>query len=240
MTHAEAIEILRSRSLHGAVHDEIERLILAGSMAPGEPLREAELAQRLGVSRGPVREAFRSLEEKGLVTVVKHCGAHVRSVTPREAEDIFEVREILEAAIGDKVARVIDDEGLSRLSVLVVGMEGAAAAHDLDRYASLNLSFHDALALTSGNARLYDTYRRVVAELALLRRHAHARSPASLHASLVEHRAILQAVSARKPAEASWLLVRHTVRSRARLRAAFADERARSGSRTVATSEIGE
>ncbi|MCS6764508.1 MAG: GntR family transcriptional regulator [Candidatus Protistobacter heckmanni] len=81
-------------------------MILDGHLLPGDPLREVPLSALLGVSRGPIREAFRSLEEKGMVTVVKNFGVFVRTLDPEEADQIYEVRELLEAMIGAKAARL--------------------------------------------------------------------------------------------------------------------------------------
>jgi DNA-binding GntR family transcriptional regulator len=222
MTSAEALDVLRLRSLQGAVRDEIERQILDGEVAPGSGLREAALARRLGVSRGPVREALRALEEKGLVTVVKHCGAFVRRIGPDEADEIYDVRVVLEAAIGERVVRAIDRDGLAALRGLVDAMGAAVAARDVGRYAALNLAFHDALARFTGNARLHETYARLVAELALLRRHAHAHRHGALDRSYAEHRAVVEAIAAGRGDETARRLVEHATRSRERLADALA------------------
>jgi DNA-binding GntR family transcriptional regulator len=221
MTSAQALDVLRSRSLRAAVQAEIERSIVDGELPPGAALREAALASRLGVSRGPVREALRALEEKGLVTVVKHCGASVRRIDADEADEIYDVRRVLEAAIGERVTARIDGEGLACLRAIVDAMAPAAGARDVDRYASLNLAFHDALARLTGNARLHETYSRLVAELALLRRHVHAHEPGALARSLAEHRAIVDAIAAGRADDASRRLVEHAMRSRARLAGAI-------------------
>ncbi|NBX15433.1 MAG: GntR family transcriptional regulator, partial [Betaproteobacteria bacterium] len=82
------IAMLQTNSLTGAVQQEIERLINAGELGPGDKLTEAVMAERLGVSRGPVREAFRVLEEAGLVRLEKNRGVFVRQVPLEEALEI--------------------------------------------------------------------------------------------------------------------------------------------------------
>ena len=83
------IALLQTNSLPALVQREIERMILAGDLAAGAQLREAEVAAMLGVSRGPVREAFRALEESGLVRLEKNRGVFVRQIGVEEADDIF-------------------------------------------------------------------------------------------------------------------------------------------------------
>src|SRR5262245_43228518 len=87
-----AIELLQSHSLTTLVQHELERRSLAGELAPGDKLNEADIAGALNVSRGPVREAFRALEQAGLVRTEKNRGVFVRQVSIREADEIYEVR----------------------------------------------------------------------------------------------------------------------------------------------------
>src|SRR5271169_6787142 len=93
---SQAIELLQSHSLTTLVQREVERMILAGDIASGDKLNEADIAARLGVSRGPVREAFRALEESGLVRTEKNRGVFVRVIAIEEADEIYEVRAALD------------------------------------------------------------------------------------------------------------------------------------------------
>src|SRR5215211_1159253 len=97
---ASAIALLRTHSLATLAHRELERRILAGDLAAGAKLNEADVAAQLGISRGPVREAFRALEESGLVRVEKNRGVFVRQVSVEEADDIYDVRASLDEMIG--------------------------------------------------------------------------------------------------------------------------------------------
>src|SRR5215831_17391648 len=100
---AATIAILRSNSLTALVQKEIERMILSGELTVGAKLNEVAVARRLGVSRGPVREAFRALEESGLVHQEKNRGVFVRQVSVEEAEEIYEVRAALDEWVGRRV-----------------------------------------------------------------------------------------------------------------------------------------
>src|SRR5207237_5672406 len=90
------IALLQNSSLTTVVQQEIERAILAGEYQPGSKLIEATLAERMGVSRGPVREAFRMLEEAGLVRNEKNRGVFVRAIAIEEALEIYDLRAVLE------------------------------------------------------------------------------------------------------------------------------------------------
>jgi DNA-binding GntR family transcriptional regulator len=95
-----ALEILQSQSLTMLVQKEIERMIVGGEVGAGAKLSENALAVRLGVSRGPVREAFRALEESGLVRLEKNRGVFVRQVSIEEADEIYELRAALDEFAG--------------------------------------------------------------------------------------------------------------------------------------------
>ncbi len=99
------IALLQTNSLPALVQREIERMILAGDLAAGAQLRETEVAAMLGVSRGPVREAFRALEESGLVRLEKNRGVFVRQISVEEADDIFELRAVLDEFAGRRAAQ---------------------------------------------------------------------------------------------------------------------------------------
>lgn len=221
MSYSDALVVLRKHSLPDLVQDELERLILDGKLAPGEPLREIAVASLLGVSRGPVREAFRGLEEKGLLRIEKNCGVSVRTLSPEEADQIYEVRIVLEVMIGRKVAETLTKAGLAELKAIVRAMTPAAKDDNVHPYTRLNLAFHDALARLSGNAALHESYRRLVAQLTLFRHKAYLHDKNSMALSLREHQAILDAIEAQKPNRASDLLRSHAQDSRNRLHKAL-------------------
>ena len=99
------IALVQSNSLPMLVQKELERMILAGDLAAGAKLNEASVADTLGVSRGPVREAFRALEESGLVRLEKNRGVFVRQISVAEADEIYEVRAALDEWTGRRLAQ---------------------------------------------------------------------------------------------------------------------------------------
>jgi DNA-binding GntR family transcriptional regulator len=220
MSYAQTLNVLKQHSLPSLVQVEIERMLRKGVFLPGAPLREATLANQLGVSRGPVREAFRSLVEKGLVRVEKNRGVFVRSITPEEADDIFEVRTALEKLIVSRLAMASDRLTDSGLPELLNKAEKLAVKADFAGCHALNVQFHERLAELAGNETLLHTYRRLVNELSLFRLQAHASTPdaSSLRQSVADHRELLSALVDGDKRRALRVLKKHVEESRKRLK----------------------
>ena len=108
------LEILQAHSLPSAVQAEIERLILCGDLPVGQRINEVALAERFGTSRGPIREALRALEECGIVRAERNRGVFVREVTLVEADEVYDLREVLDEYIGRRLATSIDPKRPSR------------------------------------------------------------------------------------------------------------------------------
>jgi phosphonate utilization transcriptional regulator len=216
-----AIELLQQHSLTTLVLRELERQIVAGELAAGAKLNEAELAAQLRVSRGPVREAFRALEQSGLVRTEKNRGVFVRQLSLEEANEIYEVRAALDALIGRLAAQRILPEQLAHLKALVKRMQDAGRARDVDAYFPLNIDFHETLAQAAGNKALLANYRRIVNELNLYRRETLARNAANIPISTRDHEAIVNAVDKGDAALAEQLLYQHVIDSRERLHQAL-------------------
>lgn len=217
----QAIEMLQQHSLTSLVQSEVERMILTGDIGSGAKLNEADIAARLGVSRGPVREAFRALEETGLVQLEKNRGVFVRQITVHEAHEIYELRAAFDQMAGRKLAANVTGEHLKELRAILERMEKAAAKNDIDGYHALNMRFHDAVVEFAGNQKLLAAYRRLVNELTLFRRHTLMQRD-RLPTSSREHRRILDAIAARDPETAAKLLYEHAMSSRDRMHMIFA------------------
>jgi phosphonate utilization transcriptional regulator len=218
--HSPTIRLVQSSSLATLVQREIERMILAGELAAGSKLTEASIAERLGVSRGPVREAFRALEGSGLVRLEKNRGVYVRQVSVEEADEIYELRAILDEFVGRRLAQTATTAQVRELRQLVERMEKAAARSDVDAYLAANLEFHDRLVELAGNAKLLVLYRRLVNELHLFRR-ANLSQGGALPASSRGHREIVDRIAAGQVAAAGRALHEHVQASRARMHKTF-------------------
>lgn len=218
---AQALELLREHSLTTLVQGELERQIIAGEIAAGAKLNEVDVASALGVSRGPVREAFRALGQAGLVRVEKNRGVFVRQVSLDEANEYYEVRAALEGLIGRLAARRISLDEIEHLRGVVRRMHQVQKSRRPEDYFALNVEFHDGLARAARNNALLANYRSVVNQLDLYRRATISRSLENIPLSTQEHEAIVEAVAARDEARAEALLTEHVLVSRARLHASL-------------------
>lgn len=210
------IALLQAHSLPGLLQREVERMILAGDLAAGEQLREAELASMLGVSRGPLREAFRALEESGLVRLEKNRGVFVRQIGVDEADQIFELRAVLDQYAGRRAAQNAAPADIAELRALVDRMERAVAGGNVDVYLDANVAFHDRIVQLAGNPKLTLLYRRLVNELHLHRR-ASLGQAGRLPVSIREHRAIVASIASGQAAAAGRALYDHAMASRDRV-----------------------
>ena len=216
-----ALQILQSQSLTMLVQQEVERMIVSGELGAGAKLSENALAARLGVSRGPVREALRALGETGLVSVEKNRGVFVRQVSLEEANEIYEVRAALEGMIGRLAAKRIQPEQVERIRAVVKKMHAVGRTRDAEAYYPLNVEFHALLAEAAGNRALLANYRRIVNQLELYRRETLLRSAENIPLSTRDHEAIVNAVAKGDAALAERLLFEHVIESRERLRHAL-------------------
>jgi phosphonate utilization transcriptional regulator len=209
------IALLQSSSLTTVVQQEIERAILAGEYEPGSKLIEATLAEKMGVSRGPVREAFRMLEEAGLVRNEKNRGVFVRAIPLEEALEIFDLRAAMDELVGRQLAQKITPAQLKELRELVDAMEKAVKADDQRNYHLLNLRFHDRLVEMAGNSKVTAIYRKLIKELSLFRRMNLAEST-TLPVSASEHRQIVKAIASGDGQAAGQAMYDHVMESKQR------------------------
>lgn len=188
------MEILRTTSLAQAVEREVERMIVAGELTGGSHVSEQALAARLGVSRGPVREAFRSLVQAGLLAAVRNRGVFVREIALPEVLELYDVRATLEGEMAASLQGHVKAGLLKELRALVRLMRNAARQDDVAQVYTLNVRFHEMLAEACRNARLVAIYRAVVRDMHLFRREGLDRF-GSLPASAAEHARLVEVLT---------------------------------------------
>ena len=142
------------RTLREVVADEIRAMISSGELQQGERLYEDRLAEQLGVSRNPVREAIRALEATGLVEVISRRGAYVSRLEPAQLRQILDLRSVIEAYAAELAAQHRSDDDLARLRTCVENGRRASAGNDLVAAAAFHRDFHLAVEHASGNEYL--------------------------------------------------------------------------------------
>jgi DNA-binding GntR family transcriptional regulator len=220
---ATPLDLLRSRTLSGLVQEEILRRIKTGEIGAGAKLNEVELAERMQISRAPVREAFRALEAAGLVRLEKNRGVFIREISEEEAAELYAVRRNLDEMAGRLLAPRITDRQLQELGRMLEALESASLRGGVNRYFPLNIAFHDRLVEMAGSVTLLGLYRQVIDRMHLLRRRGFA-SAASSAASHAEHRMILEALRRRDPDAAARAMGEHVSNGYARTIGARATE----------------
>lgn len=194
--------------LREKVAEELRRGILSGRFEPGERLVEERLAEELGVSRNPIREAIRTLTSEGLIEVSPRRGAIVASLSQEEADELLEVRAALEGANARLAARRRDTKILSRLKTVLEQGSSAVDEGRLSELPQLNDEFHAELALAGHNRILADLIKSLRDRSAPLFRGGGGLSP---RRSWAEHEGILRAVIAGDAELASLLAHRHVL-----------------------------
>lgn len=213
---ADPLTIIRTTSLTSALEREIERLILSGEMPPGHRLNEIQLANRFGTSRGPIREATRSLEAKGLVEMVRNRGVFIRRLSLEEALEIYDLRAALFGLAGRLVAERMNDRILRELKEQLTAMDEAADAGDFESYYPLNLAFHDYIVTMTGNKTLASEYRSFVKKMHLFRARSLVQG-GGIAVSNREHREIVNALGSGDSERARSAACRHIERAKNRL-----------------------
>lgn len=142
------------RTLREVVAEEIRGMITRGELKQGERLYEDRLAEQLGVSRNPVREAIRALEGTGLVEVVPRRGAYVSSLDPLKIRQLLDLRSVIEAYAAEAAAKNRSEEDLQALRSCLESGRRASAKNDVVAAAALHREFHMAVERASGNEYL--------------------------------------------------------------------------------------
>lgn len=140
--------------LRDVVFNTLRQAILTGELKPGERLMEIHLANRLGVSRTPIREAIRKLELEGLVTMIPRRGAEVAQITEKSLKDVLEVRRALDALSVELACERISREELKQLQDACDAFEAATLTKDTKKIAQADVALHDIIVQATANARL--------------------------------------------------------------------------------------
>ena len=186
------------KPLRELVFEAIREAILKGQLAPGERLMEIQLAEELGVSRTPVREAIRKLELEGLVLMVPRKGAYVASFSMKDVVEVFEIRGAVEGLSAALAAERITDQELEELERHLVKSSELINLADLEGMVEVDTGFHQILYQASRNQRLAQIINNLREQIQRFRQTSLS-YPGRMRMALSEHREIVDAISARDP-----------------------------------------
>lgn len=188
-------------TLADRIRRELETAISTGRIEPGSRLDEQEIALRFGVSRTPVREAFRLLAANHLVELRGRQGAVVRSISAHALIEMFQVMAELEGLCARLAARRVSQAWATEISEIHQRLAAAGETGDIDVFYDINQEFHEAIYEASRNAFLADQTRKLRNQVAAYRRRV-TRMPNRIADTLREHEAIMQAILAHDPERA--------------------------------------
>ncbi|MET4639187.1 GntR family transcriptional regulator [Mycetocola sp. 2940] len=196
-------QLIQAPSRTGLVAEALRRAILTGELAAGQPLVETDLARRFGISKTPVREALKTLVGAGLVTMSEYKGATVRVVDETMANNVFDVRTLLEpVAVARTVERGFDVE------LAQSALDRASAATDEAERSLANRDFHQLLYSNCGNDILVDMLNGLREQTALITVNTWTQKPSWDHEA-TEHADILAAARAGDSGLAAELVLNH-------------------------------
>ena len=181
--------------LRDVVFKTLRQGILTGELKPGERLMEIHLANKLGVSRTPIREAIRKLELEGLVTMIPRRGAEVAQITEKSMKDVLEVRKVLDDLSVELACERITEEEKELLKNACVDFEEAVKTGDFAKIAKTDVAFHDIIVTATRNIRLSQMVNNLAEQM--YRYRFEYIKDSSQHARLVqEHEEICQGIIA--------------------------------------------
>lgn len=207
-----------SPSLHELVYRRLRRAIVDGTLRPGTRLVESKLGVRMGVSRSPIREALRRLEQESLAVLTPRRGVRVAEAVSElpEFEEVFDVRAALEALAARLAARRATAAQVARMRGALARMERAVDAGDLHAIIRADADFHRQILWSAGNPALERLLSSLLDQVQRMRLVIHANSENSRQA-LAEHHAILDAIVRRDEAAAVAHIEAHVEAARRRL-----------------------
>lgn len=194
--------------LRDVVFNTLRQGILTGELKPGERLMEIHLANRLGVSRTPIREAIRKLELEGLVTMVPRRGAEVSRITKQDLQDVLEVRRTLDALAVSLACERMTEEEKRELNEANVKFEQSTKTRDAVTIAQADVKFHDIILMSTRNKRLIQMVNNLAEQM--YRYRLEYVKDSRNHARLIdEHKCICEAIFSGEATEAKRLIYLH-------------------------------
>ena len=185
---------------------KIRDAIISGSLKAGSRVSEPELAERHGISRTPIREAFRQLESEGYLAVIPRRGAIVRELSPRDVEEFYAIKSILEGYAARRACEKFSSKDLDRLQAINDKLAELAGQNDINQFFKIHSDFHDLFIKAADNEKLRTLITGLVTKFQRLRLTSLS-LPGRMMISVQEHDKIIDAFR-RRDANAAEDLVR--------------------------------
>ena len=205
--------LISRQALHQAVAARLRDMIVEGRLAPGERLNERELCEQLGISRTPLREAFRVLATEGLIALPPNRGAQVVKLSPEDVCDTFDVMGALEGLSGELACKRVTDADIAALRTMHEEMVAHHARGDLPNYYRINRVIHERINAIAGNPTLTRTYRALNDRLHALRFRSNYIKE-KWDRAVADHGEMLEALAARDGERLRRILVNHLAHKR--------------------------
>ncbi len=202
------IKLDNYKPLRELVFENIREAIIDGHLKPGERLMEIQLAEELGVSRTPVREAIRKLELEGFVVMIPRKGAYVTDISIKDIADVFELRWALEALAAELAAERATEEEIEQMERHLLELAKVVEEQDVKKIVEIDTKFHETIYTASRNKRLGQILS-LLGELIQRYRTLTLSKSERIKVTMEEHRAIVEALAARDPQRAGRLAQEH-------------------------------
>lgn len=194
--------------LRDVVFNTLRQAILRGELKPGERLMEIQLANKLGVSRTPIREAIRKLELEGLVLMIPRKGAEVAQITEKSLKDVLEVRKALEELAVQLACDKMDKEGIENLKKAAEDFKNTLDADDVTKIAQADVKFHDVIYHATDNQRLIQLLNNL-GEQMYRYRVEYLKNPEVYPQLIAEHEELITKITHHEKQEATKIMCRH-------------------------------
>ena len=191
------IRIDNHMTLRERIVETIRNAIVNGQLAPGTRIAEPELADKFGISRTPIREAFRQLESEGFITVVPRKGAIVASLSQRDIADFYDLKMVLEGYAARCAVKTLKESDLTKMETVNRQIEAASEKKDLRRLLDLHNEFHDIFLRSCGNEKLHAIVQNLVMQFRRFR--LILAMPGKIEGSIRQHWEIIEAFRKRDP-----------------------------------------
>ena len=211
-------------SLGNRIFDILRDRILNGEYKTGQKLNELKLASELKISRTPIREALKQLELEGLVMSVPNKGVYVKGFSPRDIDDMFEIRLALEGLAIQLAIERMDEVHLTKIKEIFELMEFYTLKKDKDKINDLNILYHETIYQATQSTYFEQLLKDIHYYVSVTSRHS-IQKPERLESALVEHRAILDAIVEGNKEKAKYTIQKHIRKTQVLVRNYYAHKK---------------